>query len=92
MYGAFGTKADYTPFRRASQPVPLTRGGRHPTRVRRGHPRQKKGSAAKKVAAGRSGRRRAGRGAAAGGQWQDWGNQQHFTGNGAVPDYAHPSS
>jgi hypothetical protein len=22
--------------------------------------------------------------------WEKWSNNQHFTGNGAVPDYAHP--
>ena len=22
--------------------------------------------------------------------WETWGNGQHFTGNGAIPDYAHP--
>lgn len=23
--------------------------------------------------------------------WETWGHAQHFTGNGAIPDYAHPA-
>ncbi|SDU82046.1 40-residue YVTN family beta-propeller repeat-containing protein [Microlunatus sagamiharensis] len=90
MYGAFSKKADYTPFDAVRNQVPLTEGVVTPPACGV-DTLGKRGSAAKKVAAAQE------RAAAVpdeaqqlAKQWQDWGNQQHFTGNGAVPDYAHP--
>jgi YVTN family beta-propeller protein len=90
MTGAFSTKPDYTPFATVRNQVPLTEGVVTPPACGV-DTLGKKGSAAEKV---KTQQRKAT--AVPDAQqsvakaWEKWSNRQHFTGNGAVPDYAHP--
>lgn len=91
MYGAFTTKPDYTPFISLPNRVPLTEGVVTPptcgldTLGRRGAAAKKVRQAQAKATAVPASQRKVAK------AWEQWGNEQHFTGNGAVPDYAHPA-
>jgi len=90
MYGAFTKKADYTPFTTRRNQVPLTEGVQTPPEcgvdtlglkgaaAKRLRSRQVKATtvpdAQQDVAKA----------------WETWSQDQHLTGNGAIPDYAHP--
>ncbi|GAB2572177.1 alkaline phosphatase family protein [Microlunatus antarcticus] len=91
MYGAFTDKPDLTPYTPVLNRVPLTEGvvtkpscgpdtlGKKGTALKKLNAEQQKATVVpneqQSVAKA----------------WEDWGNQQHFTGNGAIPDYAHPA-
>ncbi|GAA3551821.1 alkaline phosphatase family protein [Microlunatus spumicola] len=90
MYSAFTDKPDLTPFTAVPNRVPLTEGvvtqpqcgpdtlGKKGTALKKLNAEQKKATA---VPSEQQSVAKA---------WEDWGNLQHFTGNGAIPDYAHP--
>ena len=90
MYGAFTSKPDYTPFNAVKNRVPLTEG--LATQPACGPDTLGlQGAAAKKLKTAQAKATdvpdtQAGVVKA----WQDWSQDQHLTGNGAVPDYAHP--
>ncbi|SDT10200.1 alkaline phosphatase family protein [Microlunatus soli] len=90
MYNAFTSKADTTPFDAVPNQIPLTEGVVTPPSCGV-DTLGKKGAAAKKVT-----EESAKRTAVPADQktvakkWETWSNKQHLTGNGAVPDYAHP--
>jgi YVTN family beta-propeller protein len=91
MYSAFTKKPDYKPFSTVKNQVPLTEGvvtppacgvdtlGRKGTAAKKLKAQQQRATA---VPAAQKSVAKA---------WEDWGHSQHFTGNGAVPDYAHPA-
>jgi YVTN family beta-propeller protein len=90
MYGAFTNKPDYTPFNAVPNQVPLTEGVAVPpacgldTLGTTGASAQRlNAQAAQKVAVPAAEQSVAG-------QWAKWAQNQRFTGNGAVPDYANP--
>ncbi|SEQ01471.1 alkaline phosphatase family protein [Microlunatus flavus] len=90
MYGAFTDKPDLTPFTAVPNRVPLTEG--LVTQPSCGTDTLgKKGAAAKKV---RAESEKAAAVPAAqqplAKAWEQWSQSQHLTGNGAIPDYAHP--
>ncbi|MGI3781556.1 MAG: alkaline phosphatase family protein [Janthinobacterium lividum] len=90
MFSAFTNKADTTPFTTVPNQVPLTEGVVTPpacgvdTLGRKGTAAKKLKAAQRKVTAVPAEQQDLVK------AWQDWGNLQHFTGNGAIPDYAHP--
>ncbi|MBO0826564.1 MAG: phosphoesterase [Streptosporangiales bacterium] len=91
MTGAFTDKPDYTPFTALPNQVPLTEGVVTPpacgpdTLGKTGTAAQKLNAAeAQKTAVPASEQ-------AVAKQWESWTNNQHLSGNGAVPDYAHPA-
>ncbi len=91
MYSAFTDKPDFTPFRSVPNRVPLTEGVVTPPACGV-DTLGKKGTALKKLDAEQQ------RSTAVPSEqqsvakaWEDWGNHQHLTGNGAIPDYAHPA-
>jgi len=90
MYGAFNKVPDYRPFTTVPNQVPLTEGlttppacgldtlGKTGTAAKKLNDAQalKTAVPASEIAVAKA--------------WETWSNQQHFTGNGAVPDYANP--
>jgi YVTN family beta-propeller protein len=90
MYGAFTNRADYRRFTTVPNQVPLTEGiatapacgldtlGKTGAAARKFNHAQ-----ALKTAVPASQK-------AVAEAWEQWSNQQHFTGNGSIPDYAHP--
>ena len=90
MYGAFTNRANYQRFTTLPNQVPLTEGVLTPPDCGV-DTLQTKGTAAKRLAteqAKDAAVPEAAKGIAK--AWEEWSNRQHFTGNGAVPDYAHP--
>jgi YVTN family beta-propeller protein len=90
MYGAFTNKPDYTPFTALPNQIPLTQGvspvpacGPDTLGLKGAAARQLDAKVAREVAVPT-----AEKGVAA--QWTAWAQHQHFTGDGAVPDYANP--
>ncbi|MEP9383513.1 bifunctional YncE family protein/alkaline phosphatase family protein [Nocardioides sp. KR10-350] len=90
MYGAFRSKPDYTPFNAVPNQIPLTEGVVTPPacgldtlgKTGAAAAKVKKAQAkALEIPAGKEDVAKA---------WEKWSNHQHFTGNGAVPDYANP--
>ena len=90
MYGAFTDKPDYTPFTAVPNQVPLTEGVVTPPACGL-DTLGTTGAAARKLDAHEAQQvavPAAEQSVAA--QWAKWARNQHFTGNGAVPDYANP--
>ena len=90
MYGAFTNRADYRRFTALPNQVPLTEGLATPPACGV-DTLGLKGTAAKKFNASRA--QQASVPVSENGvakAWEEWSNHQRFTGNGAVPDYAHP--
>ena len=91
MFGAFTSKPDLEPFDARTNQVPLTEGlvdqpaCGPDTLGQKGAAARQVTAAAKSASAVPS----AAQGLAK--QWQDWSGTQHLTGNGAIPDYAHPA-
>ena len=90
MYGAFSDRANYRRFTAVPNQVPLTEG--LPTPPACGPDTLgTTGTAARKLNATQAQRAAVPDSERAVAQaWEKWSNQQHFTGNGAIPDYAHP--
>ena len=90
MASAFTNKPNYAPFTAVKNQVPLTEGVVTPPACGV-DTLGLKGTALKRL---RADQQEAGAVPSAqrdvAKAWEDWGNQQHFTGNGAIPDYAHP--
>jgi len=90
MYGAFTKTADYTPFTARRNQVPLTEGVQTPpacgvdTLGLKGAAAKKLRSRQVKATAVPDAQRDVAK------AWETWSQDQHLTGNGAVPDYAHP--
>ncbi|MBA8794770.1 YVTN family beta-propeller protein [Friedmanniella endophytica] len=90
MYGAFTSKPDTKPFTAVPNQIPLTEGVVTPpscgldTLGRTGAAAAKVRTAQKQAVAVPTAQQKVAK------AWEDWSNQQHFTGNGAIPDYAHP--
>ncbi len=91
MYGAFSTTPNYRPFASVPNKVPLTEGVVTPPACGV-DALGLKGAAAKNLKT-----RQAVSNVVPKAQqsvakaWETWGHAQHFTGNGAVPDFAHPA-
>jgi YVTN family beta-propeller protein len=90
MYDAFTNRPDYTPFNAVPNQIPLTEGIATPpvcgldTLDRAGGAARALDAAeAKKVAV-------PAREQLVAAEWAKWATHQHFTGNGAVPDFANP--
>jgi YVTN family beta-propeller protein len=91
MYGAFTNKPNYTPFTAVPNQVPLTEGV--VTAPSCGlDTLGKTGAAAAKLNAAEAKKTEVPASEqAVAKKWESWTNHQHLTGNGAVPDYAHPA-
>ncbi|WP_375432635.1 bifunctional YncE family protein/alkaline phosphatase family protein [uncultured Friedmanniella sp.] len=91
MFGAFTKTPDFTPFISVPNRVPLTEGVVTPpacgldTLGLRGTAAKKLRKAQAKAKAVPTAQQQVAQ------AWEEWSNSQHFTGNGAVPDYAHPA-
>jgi YVTN family beta-propeller protein len=90
MYGAFTHKPDYTPFNVVPNQVPLTEGvatapscGADTLSLTGAAAQKLDAQEALKVAVPVGEQTVAS-------EWAEWGQNQRFTGNGAVPDYANP--
>jgi hypothetical protein len=91
MYGAFTDKPDYTPYTKVANQIPLTEGLVTPPDCGL-DTLGKKGEAAKKLNAAEAKKTEVPDSMKAiAKQWEQWTNHQRLTGNGAVPDYAHPA-
>jgi YVTN family beta-propeller protein len=91
MYGAFTNKPDYTPYTEVPNQIPLTEGLVTPPACGL-DTLGKTGEAAKKLNAAEAKKTEVPDSMkAVAKQWEDWSNHQRLTGNGAVPDYAHPA-
>jgi hypothetical protein len=90
MFGAFQSKAEYTPFNAVPNQVPLTEGVATPpacgldTLGLTGQAAQDLNAEEAKKAGVPDAEQSVAK------AWEKWIAQQHLTGNGAVPDYAHP--
>ena len=90
MYSAFTNRADYRRFTTVPNQVPLTEGLTTPPGCGL-DTLGKTGSAAKKLNAAQAQKTAVPNAEKAVAKaWETWSNQQHFTGNGSIPDYAHP--
>jgi YVTN family beta-propeller protein len=90
MYGAFTNRADYRRFTIVPNQVPLTEGLATPPACGL-DTLGKTGTAAKELNAAQAAKTAVPDSEIAVAKaWEKWSNQQHFTGNGAIPDYAHP--
>ncbi len=90
MYGAFTNRADYRRFNTVPNQIPLTQGLDTPPACGV-DTLGTTGTAAKKLNANQA--QKAGvpdSEKAVAKAWEKWSNQQRFTGNGSIPDYAHP--
>jgi hypothetical protein len=85
MFGAFTNKSNTSAFNAVPNRIPLTEGIATQPSCGPDNPGATK--AAPKAGAGRT-VPAAERGVAS--QWAKWAQHQHFTGNGAVPDFANP--
>jgi len=91
MYGAFTKTPDYTPFITVPNQVPLTEGVTTPPACGV-DTLGLKGAAAKRLKAAQAKENvvpEAQQDVAK--AWEQWSQDQHLTGNGAIPDYAHPA-
>ncbi len=90
MYSAFTNRADYKRFNAVPNQVPLTEG--LATRPECGPDTLGlRGSAAKRLNTAQAQKAAVPPSQLAVAKaWDAWSNQQHFTGNGAIPDYANP--
>ncbi len=90
MYGAFTKKADYTPFITVPNQIPLTEGVVTPpacgvdTLGLKGAAAKKLKTAQARAAAVPESQKDVAK------AWERWTQDQHLTGNGALPDFAHP--
>jgi len=91
MYGAFTTRPDYQPFTAVPNQVPLTEGvspapdcGADTLGLTGAAADRLNASVARKTAVPADEQDVAA-------QWKAWSRHQHFTGNGAVPDFANPA-
>jgi len=91
MYGAFTKTPDYRPFTTVPNQVPLTEGVTTPPACGV-DTLGLKGAAAKRLKSAQAKENvvpDAQRDVAK--AWEQWSQDQHLTGNGAIPDYAHPA-
>ena len=90
MYGAFTSKPDYTPFNAVKNQVPLTEGVVTPPACGV-DTLGLTGTAAKKLNASEAAKTTIPASEVAIAKaWEAWSQKQHFTGNGAIADFANP--
>ena len=89
MYGAFTNRPDYRPFTAVRNQIPLTESIATPPTCGL-DTLGKTGAAAQQVKAAQLSSAVPAAQKAVAAQWVTWAEQQHLSGNGAVPDYADP--